>query len=239
MRKRPLLVLLSLLFILPVMAAEKRPNIIVIMSDDMGFSDLGCYGGEIATPNLDRLAEEGLRFSQFYNTGRCCPTRASLLTGLYAHQAGMGHMTADSGLPGYRGEINDRCVTIAEALKPAGYRTYMTGKWHVCRKIEVNDPQSNWPNQRGFDRFYGTLHGAGSLFDPKSLSRDNVHITPANNPEYQPDSPWYYTDAISDNTVRYIQDHTRDHSEQPFFHYVLLHRRPLADARSSRGYRKI
>ena len=112
-------------------AEPRRPNLIVIMSDDMGYSDLGCYGGEIATPNLDALAREGVRFTQFYNTARCCPTRASLLTGLYPHQAGIGHMMDDRKLEGYRGDLNRRSLTIAEALKPAGYRSYMVGKWHV------------------------------------------------------------------------------------------------------------
>src|SRR5882724_4574192 len=112
-------------------AEPKRPNIVVILSDDMGFSDLGCMGGEIATPNLDALAAGGIRFTQFYNTARCCPTRASLLTGLYPHQAGIGHMMEDNGADGYRGDLNRRSVTLAEALKPAGYRTYAVGKWHV------------------------------------------------------------------------------------------------------------
>src|SRR6187549_583895 len=112
-------------------AAELRPNIVLIMADDLGFSDLGCYGGEIETPNLDRLAAGGLRFTQFYNCGRCCPTRASLLTGLYAHQAGVGGMEEDRNLPGYRGFLNRRCITIAEGLSAAGYHSYMAGKWNV------------------------------------------------------------------------------------------------------------
>src|SRR5437667_2453109 len=112
-------------------ANPRRPNIILMMADDMGFSDLGCYGSEISTPNLDGLAKNGLRFTQFYNTARCCPTRAALLTGLYSHQAGVGHMTDDRGHDGYRGELNQRCVTMAEVLRPAGYSTYMAGKWHV------------------------------------------------------------------------------------------------------------
>jgi arylsulfatase A-like enzyme len=119
--------------------SRSRPNIILIMSDDMGFSDPGCYGGEIATPNLDGMARDGVRFTQFYNTARCCPTRASLLTGLYPHQAGIGHMMEDRGLDGYRGDLNDRCVTIAEVLEPAGYRTYMAGKWHVTKKSGPTD----------------------------------------------------------------------------------------------------
>ncbi|EMI55031.1 arylsulfatase [Rhodopirellula sallentina SM41] len=117
----PLLCFLAVACLLPnVLLAGERPNIVIVMVDDMGFSDIGCYGGEINTPNLDKLAENGVRFSQFYNTGRCCPTRASLLTGLYSHQAGIGHMTADQGVPGYRGHLNDRCVTIAEVLGEAG-----------------------------------------------------------------------------------------------------------------------
>ncbi|MEM1444051.1 MAG: sulfatase-like hydrolase/transferase, partial [Verrucomicrobiota bacterium] len=203
-----LLFLLSALTI--SLQADDRPNIILIMSDDMGWSDIGCYGGEIETPNLDALAKNGVRFTQFYNTGRCCPTRASLLTGLYAHQAGIGHMMDNRDLPAYQGDLNRECVTIAEALHPAGYRNYLSGKWHVTpyRSREIDNPDtSNWPLQRGFDRFYGTIHGAGSFFDPNSLTRDNTYITPENDPEYAPEGTWYYTDAISDNAVRYIHDH--------------------------------
>ena len=116
-----------------------RPNIVLIMVDDMGYSDIGCYGGEIDTPNLDRLAEEGLRFTQFYNTSRCVPTRGSLLTGLYPHQAGVGRMTFDAGEPGYRGYLTENTVTIAEVLKQAGYRPGMVGKWHVSQTIERKD----------------------------------------------------------------------------------------------------
>ncbi len=126
--------------------AEKMPpNILLIMADDMGYSDIGCYGGEIRTPNLDRLAADGVRFTRFYNTARCCPTRASLLTGLYSHQAGVGHMMADRGLPGYKGDLQPNCITIAEGLKQAGYSTYMSGKWHVTRFIENDGPKHNWP----------------------------------------------------------------------------------------------
>src|SRR6201985_1670443 len=136
---RPLLPAL-VLALLPAAASAaepgRRPNVVLILSDDMGFTDLGCYGGEIATPNLDALAAGGVRFTQFYNTARCCPTRASLLTGLYPHQAGMGHMTGDQHLATYQGDLNSHCVTIAEALRPAGYRNYCVGKWHVTKSIE-------------------------------------------------------------------------------------------------------
>ena len=201
--------------------AGKRPNIIIIMSDDMGYSDIGSYGGEIKTPNLDALARGGVRFTQFYNTARCCPTRAALLTGLYPHQAGVGHMMEDRGADGYRGDLNESCVTIAEALKPAGYSTYAVGKWHVT---PGNTPDRltrtrNWPLQRGFERYYGTIHGAGSYYDPSSLASDNKLITAVNDPEYRP-AKYYYTDAISDHAQRFIAEHARRKTGQPFFMYV-------------------
>ncbi|MCK4291883.1 MAG: arylsulfatase [Planctomycetes bacterium] len=191
----------------------KGPNIIVMMADDMGFSDIGCYGGEIQTPNLNELAEGGVRFTQFYNTARCCPTRASLMTGLYQHQAGVGHMMGDYGHDGYRGDLNNRCVTIAEVLKIAGYRTYMSGKWHVTKSTKPEGPKHNWPCQQGFDRFFGTIHGAGSFYDPNSLTRDNTQIVPDSD-------DFYYTDAISDNAVKFISDHKKEHGRKPFFMYV-------------------
>ena len=197
----------------------KRPNVIVILSDDMGFSDLGCYGGEIATPNLDALAAGGVRFTQFYNTARCCPTRASLLTGLYPHQAGVGHMLQETGKPGYTGGLNQSCRTIAEQLKPAGYRGYAVGKWHVTRFAGADGPKANWPVARGFDRYYGTIHGAGSFFDPSSLVRDETMISPVADKDYQPKT-YYYTDAISDHAVRFVGDHAKDHAQKPFFLYV-------------------
>jgi len=195
------------------------PNIILIMADDMGYSDIGCYGGEINTPNLDALAAGGLRFTQSYNTARCCPTRAALMSGLYSHQAGVGHMMGDDGLPGYRGNLNRNCLTIAEAVKLSGYRTYMSGKWHITRHTAPDGPKHNWPRQRGYDRFYGTIHGAGSFYDPNSLTRDNTQISPVTDSEYKPET-YYYTDAISDNAVKYIDDHQQQHADKPFFMYV-------------------
>src|SRR3954453_1171017 len=132
-------------------AADRRPNILLILADDLGYSDLGCYGGEIRTPHLDALAAGGLRFTQFYNCTRCCPSRASLLTGLYPHQAGIGSMTGDQGQPGYRGALQPNCVTIAQVLKTAGYRTAMVGKWHVGDNVS--------PIDRGFNDFYGWTKG--------------------------------------------------------------------------------
>jgi arylsulfatase A-like enzyme len=202
-----------------VAATSQRPNILLIMSDDMGFSDIGCYGSEIQTPNLDSLAQNGIRFTQFYNTARCCPTRASLLTGLYPHQAGIGHMMDDRGHDGYRGQLNRQSVTIAEVLRADGYRTYMCGKWHVTRFIQPNGDKSAWPVQRGFEKSYGTITGAGSFYDPTSLCRQNKFITPENDSEYKPET-FYYTDAISDNAVRYLQQHGAESPDKPFFLYV-------------------
>jgi arylsulfatase A-like enzyme len=199
--------------------AANQPNIIVILSDDMGYSDLGCYGGETTTPNLDRLAANGLRFTQFYNTARCCPTRAALLTGLYPHQAGVGHMTNDGGQEGYRGDLNRQCVTIAEALRPAGYRNYMVGKWHVTRHTQPDGPRHNWPLQRGFDRYYGTIIGGGTFYDPAGLCRDNTMIPALKDPLYQP-KQYYYTQALSDHARTFVSEHQRQHPDKPFFMYL-------------------
>ena len=215
MKPKTLLFFLTLTFPLLGFAA-KRPNVVVVMADDMGWSDIGCYGSEIETPNLDRLAKNGLRFTQFYNTGRCCPTRATLLTGTYAHQAGIGHMMNDRGLPGYKGDLGNDVRTIAEVMKTADYSTYLSGKWHVTPKIRPGDSQHNWPRQRGFDRFYGTIHGAGSFFDPNSLTRGNTLISPYADPEYEPKT-FYYTDAINDHAAKFITEHK---SDDPFFLYV-------------------
>lgn len=195
------------------------PNIILIMADDMGFSDVGCYGSDIRTPNLDGLANNGAKFSQFYNAARCCPTRASLMTGLYPHQSGVGHMMADRGAKGYRGDLNDQCLTIAEVLNGAGYSSYMSGKWHLTKHIghwsgeEKLTSKHNWPLQRGFDRFYGTIIGAGSYYNPISLTRGNRPIEPES-------GEYYYTDRITDSTVEFIDDHHRNKKGQPFFSYV-------------------
>ena len=193
--------------------SAKWPNVILIMADDMGYSDIGCYGGEIHTPNLDKLAAGGLRFTQFYNTARCCPTRASLMTGLYQHQAGVGHMMSDRGYDAYRGDLNNRCVTIAEVLKTAGYSTYMSGKWHVTKSIKPDGDKHNWPRQRGYDRFFGTIHGAGSFYDPNTLTRENTQIVPDS-------KDFYYTDAISDNAAKFILEHKGRSGDRPFFMYI-------------------
>ena len=206
-------------------AGAKRPNILLIVADDMGFSDLGCYGSEINTPNIDRLAANGLRGTQFYNTSRCCPSRACLLTGLYPHKAGDGWMSvSDLGQPGYTGELNDHCITLAQALKPAGYRCYMSGKWHVVfdKYMEQDSPKDNWPLQRGFDRYYGGLAGDGGYYKPLALTRDNTRIE-------APDEGYYYTDAITENAAEFVDEHYTSNAEDPFFMYVAYYapHRPL------------
>jgi arylsulfatase len=201
----------------PKKADAGRPNIIVILADDMGYSDLGCYGGEAATPNLNMLAKEGLRYTQFYNVARCCPSRASLMTGLDPHQAGMGWMTTnDFKLPGYRGDLSHNAVTMAEVLHSAGYATYMTGKWHLNFDPKPEMGKENWPLQRGFDHYYGTILGAANYYDPGYLCRDNTLVNTTNDPEYHPEH-YYFTNAISDNSVKFIKE--RDKSK-PMFMYV-------------------
>jgi len=190
--------------------AVQKPNILVILTDDMGYSDIGCFGSEIATPNIDRLADNGIRFTHFYNTARCSPTRASLLTGLYPHQAGMGHLANyNFEEEGYTDDLSKNAVTMAEVLKSAGYATYMTGKWHISKGITPDGDKNNWPCQRGFDRHFGTLNGSGSYYDPGTLVSNNNFVAPGKD--------FYYTNAISDSTVKFINEHPKD---QPFFFYV-------------------
>ena len=195
-----------------LIAAEK-PNIIVILADDLGFSDIGCYGGEIETPNIDYLASNGLRYRQFYNSARSCPSRATLLTGLYPHQAGMGWMAAaDMGRPAYQGYLNRECVTIAEVLKTAGYETYMSGKWHVSSDRQNQGKVIDyWPNQRGFDHYYGIVAGASNYFKAK-ININNEQIT---SPD---DGTFYLTHAISDAVVDNIKTH--DFEKSPMFTYI-------------------
>jgi arylsulfatase len=212
-------VILVLALLLPLIAGQpswaERPNIVIVMVDDMGIADIGPYGSEIATPHLDALAAGGKVFSQFYNTGRCCPTRASLLTGLYSHQAGVGWMTADQGAPGYRGGLNEQCVTIADVLREAGYFTAMTGKWHV------GHGPSNTPPERGFTRSLsmaaGGLHfsnqtgskGGTKLFlDGQVIARDDPRLAP----------PWYGTDLWTDQGIAFIDEALA--AQQPFFLYL-------------------
>lgn len=184
-----------------------RPNVVLIMADDMGYSDIGCYGSEIRTPNLDALAAGGVAMSQFYNTARCSPARASLLTGLHPHQTGIGILTDDNGPVGYPGTINNRCVTIAEILRDHGYATAMRGKWHLTG--QVHEPNDAWPTRRGFDDFYGILTGASSYFDPSTLNRGEV-------PEPFTEDR-YLTTVIGQEGAAFVEGQRAD---QPFFLYL-------------------
>ena len=191
---------------------EEEPDIVLILADDMGFSDIGCYGGEINTPNIDKLAKNGVRFTQFYNNARCCPSRASLLTGLYPHQAGLGNMAGwKTDSPGYTGELNNSCVTIAEVLKAGGYNTYMSGKWHVANSVDGSD-KHDWPLNRGFERFFGTIRGGGDYYNPLGLISNNDFI--------EADSNFYYTDRIAQNAQRFVSEHNLARKDNPFFLYV-------------------
>ena len=189
-------------------AGKAKPNILLILVDDMGYSDLGCYGSEIKTPNLDELAANGLRMTQFYNTARCCPSRASLLTGLYPHQAGVGYMNKDNGTRGYRGFLQEECVTIAQVLKPAGYNTYACGKWHV-------GTASAAPDARGFDEFYGFAAGAAiNCWNPESMNR----LPEGRTKRSYPKDKFYATDAITDHALDFIADSRKN--SNPFLLYL-------------------
>ncbi len=217
-------------------APAPRPNILLILADDLGFSDLGCYGSSIATPNLDRLAAGGLRFTQFYNAARCCPTRASLLTGLYPHQAGVGHMLQSWRPPSYTAGLGENTATIAELLRDAGYRTYHVGKWHVGGvggNLTPDAPAArNHPMNRGFDRAYGS-GGGGNYFalTPLYLDRENIKAGEG----------FYATDAFTDNAVKFLEAHGAAYKDRPFFLHLCytaphfpLHAKP-ADITKYRG----
>lgn len=191
--------------------AKSKPNIIVILVDDMGFSDLGCFGSEIPTPNLDALAKDGLRFTQFYNTSRCCPSRAAILTGLYSHEAGVGRMGEDAHLPGYRGHLNDSCVTMAQVLHGAGYFTAMTGKWHVGMRFGAA------PAERGFDRslaapaggfYYGSEKNASLFLNGQHIANDDPRLP----------KDWYSTDLWTEQGVKFIDE--AQAAKKPFFLYL-------------------
>lgn len=212
------LLLGSLLF-----AVDERPNVIIILADDMGFSDIGSYGGEIETPTLDKLAAGGMKFSRFYNSARCCPTRASLLTGLHPHQTGIGWMTnppqvtkMDHGpeFPSYRGFLNRNSLTMAEVLRKSGYATFLAGKWH----LGMND-RSRWPLQRGFEKFYGSLAGATNFFTPEGSRGITYQNDPVPTPESTTDRRYYTTDAFTDYAMKFIREE-KAADDRPFFLYL-------------------
>jgi len=189
-----------------------QPNIIVIMADDMGYSDLSCYGGEIQTPHIDSLATNGVRFTGFKNTARCTPSRASLLTGRYAHAVGVGAMSTDENLPGYRGQLSQDAPTMAEILKPHGYATGIVGKWHQTY-TGASDQEQLFPLDRGFDSFYGTWWGAKDYFSPQYMMRDSEHISGVVYPE-----DYYLTDELSAEAIEFVEAQIA--LEQPFYLYL-------------------
>ena len=199
--------------------SARKPNIILVLVDDMGFSDLGCMGSEIRTPNIDGIAARGAALTSMYNAARCCPTRSALLTGLYPHKAGVGHMGTNLGTPAYQGYLRDDTATIAEALRPAGYRTLMAGKWHVggdywATRVAiwtVGSPGFPTPRQRGFDRYYGMIDGVTHYYSPWYIMEDDrkVEVSPTG---------FYFTDAITDKAIGMIEDSVRD--QKPFFLYL-------------------
>lgn len=212
-------------------ARAERPNIVLVLVDDMGWSNIGCYGGRVETPNIDRLARDGAQFNQFYNGARCCPTRATLMTGLHPHQVGVGHMTLPirdkeqangkmrgvfplsqedrAGIPAsYQGWLDTAIPTLPEMLQQAGYGTYLAGKWHLA-----SDRPKTWPLQQGFDRFYGHLAGTSDYFDPTNLFRGNVPISASG-------ERYYLTDAITDEAIDFLSDHLKERDDNPFFLYL-------------------
>ena len=203
----------------PPMTSVRRPNVILILADDMGFADLGHMGSEIRTPHIDAMARHGAVLTAMYNCARCCPTRASLLTGLYPHKAGIGHMGANLGSPAYQGFLREDTATIAERLRANGYRTLMSGKWHVggdlwAKRIHSwrsGDPDRPTPLQRGFDRFYGILDGVTHFFSPHCIFEDDhqVQVSPTD---------YYFTDAITDKAIGMIEESVS--LAQPFFLYL-------------------
>lgn len=213
--------LIGLALLLALLAGENihaqkkssKPNIILIMVDDMGYSDLGCYGSEIQTPNIDKLASQGLRLREFYNNAICAPTRASLITGQYPHKAGVGYFNINLGLPAYQGYLNKESLTFAEVLKQDGYSTFMTGKWHV------GNDSVYWPNQRGFDQFYGFIGGASNYFDisPYKEKVPPVELVENNKPiNLAPGK--YLTNEITDHAINYLEE--QDKTNKPFFLYL-------------------
>lgn len=186
-------------------------NVVLILVDDLGYSDLGCYGSEIATPNIDALAAEGVRMTRFYNTARCSPSRASMLSGQHPHQTGIGILTNDDSPRGYPGSLRPDTKLMPEHLRARGFSTAMVGKWHLTN--DVNTPNDAWPTRRGFDSFYGTLTGCGSYFDPGTLTRGEACA------EHEARSEgFHYTDAITDEAVDRVN--ALAGKDDPFFLYV-------------------
>ena len=181
-----------------------KPNVVVILFDDAGFSHFGCYGSTIDTPNIDRLAANGLRYSNFHTTALCSPTRAALLTGRNHHTVGMRCIANfDTGFPHMRGRIDHHAATMAEMLGDEGYATFALGKWHLCPMSEGSTagPFDDWPLQRGFDRFYGFLQGETDQFYPE-LTYDNHPIDPPSTPE----EGYHLSEDLADHAIEFVRE---------------------------------
>src|SRR5699024_7557597 len=202
----------------PIKPHKNAPNVVVILLDDLGFSQLGCYGSDISTPNIDRLAEGGLRYNDFHTSAMCSPTRASLLTGRTPHQTGMSFVAAfDSGFPNCRGKVRKDTAMISEMLLEAGYNTYAVGKWHLIPGREMTNvgPFDGWPLGRGFERYYGFLTGATNQYYP-DLVEDNHRVS-------QPKSPkkgYHLTEDLTDKAIEYIRTQKTEAPDRPFFCYL-------------------
>jgi arylsulfatase len=209
-------IIFTVVVVATVMAAfsqkTTKPNIILIMADDMGYSDIGSYGSEIQTPNLDKLAAEGIRFREFYNNSICAPTRASLITGQYQHRAGVGYFDVNLGLPAYQGFLNKESLTVAEVLKQNGYSTLMSGKWHLGKDSLA------WPNQRGFEQFYGFIPGASNYFDIGKYGKAEPVVLIKNNKKETLKEGEYLTNKITDNAIAFLDDQSK--TNKPFFLYI-------------------
>ena len=201
-----------------VEAPEGSPNVLVILIDDLGYSDLGCYGGEIRTPNVDALAERGVRYTNFHVTPMCSPTRSALLTGLNSHRAGVGHVAhSDPGYPGYAMELTEHAATAAEIYRDAGWATFMAGKWHLAKDSDLNaaGAQRSWPCQKGFERFYGILDGFTNLHHPHRLMSDNQVVEVDRYPD-----GYYLTDDLTDRCLAWWKELRASHPRKPWFTYL-------------------
>jgi len=205
-----------------VLAAAERPNIVLILADDLGYSDIGCFGSEIATPNLDQLAKEGVALTQFYNQARCCPTRAALLTGRYPHQVGIGVMIDDyaaaarsgANSPAYQDHLSTNSPTLAELLRTAGYRTMMAGKWHLGKR------PAEWPVRRGFDRSFVQINGAMNYFGGNSGNGPRAPMALDDQPYTPPHDGFYSTDAFTDHAIDFLKEAVAQKPAKPFFLYL-------------------
>ncbi len=213
------------------------PNVLVILIDDLGYSDLGCYGSEIGTPNVDALAARGLRYTNFHVTPMCSPTRSALLTGLNSHRAGVGHVAhSDPGFPGYAMELTEHAATAAEIYRDAGWATFMAGKWHLAKDSDTNaaGSQHSWPCQRGFERFYGILDGFTNLHHPHRLMSDNQVVEVDRYPD-----GYYLTDDLTDRCLSWWKELRASHPRKPWFTYLAHPAVPRPAARQAGRHRAL